>query len=111
MEDKNLGRVSVGRHNAGGPVGIIDLGGVATPASAAPGDVGGGFFVAGTTTRMSAVINPSYGNDRVEGIRYDSPTIHGFVFQAFWGEDDVWTASIRYAGEHHGIQGGCWYRL
>ncbi len=104
IEDKNLGRVSVGRHNAGGPVGVIDLGGVATPASAAPGDVGGGFFLAGTTTRMSAVINPSYGNDRVEGIRYDSPTIHGFVFQAFWGEDDVWAASIRYAGEHHGFK-------
>ena len=104
LEDKTLGRVSVGRHNAGGPVGVIDLGGVATPASAAPGDVGGGFFFAGTTTRMSAVINPSYGNDRMEGIRYDSPTIGGFVFQAFWGEDDIWTASVRYAGEMGGFR-------
>ena len=105
LEDKTLGRVSVGRLNPGGPVGVIDLGGVATPASAAPGDVGGGFIVAGTTpTRLSAVINPSYGNDRLEGIRYDSPTIGGFVFQAFWGEDDIWTASIRYAGEMGGIR-------
>ena len=104
LEDKNLGRVSVGRHNAGGPVGTIDLGGVSTPSSAAPADVGGGFIVAGTTTRMSAVINPSYGNDRVEGIRYDSPTIGGFVVQAFWGEDDIWTASIRYAGEAGGFR-------
>jgi len=53
---------------------------------------------------MSAVINPSYGNDRLEGIRYDSPTIGGFVFQAFWGEDDIWTASVRYAGEMGGIR-------
>jgi len=107
LEDKNLGRVSVGRHNAGGPVGVIDLGGVSTPSSAAPADVGGGFIVAGTAatpTRMSAVMAPSYGNDRVEGIRYDSPTIGGFVFQAFWGEDDVWTASIRYAGEMGGFR-------
>lgn len=103
LEDKNLGRISVGRHNAGGPVAIIDLGGVTTPSSAAPGDVGGGFIVAGTT-RLSAVINPSYGNDRVEGIRYDSPTIAGFVFQAFWGEDDLWTAALRYAGEFGGIR-------
>jgi hypothetical protein len=104
LEDKNLGRVSVGRHNAGGPVAIIDLGGVTTPSSAAPGDVGGGFIVAGTATRLSAVINPSYGNDRVEGIRYDSPTIAGFVFQAFWGEDNLWTAALRYAGEFGGIR-------
>ncbi len=104
LEDKNLGRVSVGRHNAGGPVGTIDLGGVSTPSSAAPADVGGGFIVAGTNTRMSAAINPSYGNDRVEGIRYDSPTIGGFVVQAFWGEDDIWTASIRYAGEAGGFR-------
>ncbi|HET7155650.1 MAG TPA: porin [Hyphomicrobiaceae bacterium] len=104
LEDKNLGRISVGRHNAGGPVGTIDLGGVSTPSSAAPADVGGGFIVAGTNTRMSAAINPSYGNDRVEGIRYDSPTIGGFVVQAFWGEDDIWTASIRYAGEAGGFR-------
>ena len=103
LEDKNLGRVSVGRHNAGGPVGVIDLGGVSVPSSAAPADVGGGFLVAGTT-RLSAVIGPSYGNDRMEGIRYDSPTIGGFVFQAFWGEDDIWTASVRYAGEFGGIR-------
>lgn len=103
LEDKNLGRISVGRHNAGGPVAIIDLGGVTTPSSAAPGDVGGGFLVAGAT-RLSAVIGPSYGNDRVEGIRYDSPTIAGFVFQAFWGEDDLWTAAMRYAGEFGGIR-------
>lgn len=25
------------------------------------------------------------------------------MLQAFWGEDDVWTASIRYAGEMGGI--------
>ena len=60
---------------------------------------------------LSAVINPSYGNDRVEGIRYDSPTIGGFVVQAFWGEDDIWTASIRYAGEARRLPRSCWYRL
>ena len=105
LEDKNLGRISVGRHNAGGPVGTIDLGGVSVVASAAPSDIGGSFFVApGGTTRLSAVMAPSYGNDRVEGIRYDSPTIGGFVVQAFWGEQDVWSASLRYAGEFGGIR-------
>jgi predicted porin len=103
LEDKNLGRISVGRHNAGGPVSIIDLGGIGTVAGHAPADVGGGFLVAGTT-RLSGVVNPSYGSDRLEGIRYDSPTIGGFVLQGFWGEDDIWAVSLRYAGEFGGFR-------
>lgn len=103
IEDKNLGRVSVGRHNAGGPVGIIDLGGISVVAGNGPADLGGGFLVAGTT-RLSGVVGQTYGADRMEGIRYDSPNIGGLTFQAFWGEDDVWAAAIRYAGEFGGVR-------
>ena len=45
LEDKTLGRVTVGRINVGGPVGTIDLGGISTVAHFSPGLVGGGFFV------------------------------------------------------------------
>ena len=31
-------------------------------------------------------------------IRYDSPTIAGFVFSAAWGEDDRWDVALRYNG-------------
>lgn len=103
IEDKDLGRLSVGRHNVGGPVSMIDVGNVTLPFSSTPADVGGGFLVAGTT-RLSAVIGPNFGSDRAEGIRYDSPTIGGFVFQAFWGEDDIWSAALRYAGEFGGFR-------
>ena len=103
LEDKNLGRVTVGRLNIGGPVGTIDLGGISTVAHFAPTLVGGGFFVAGAT-KLSGVIGPVYGGDRIEGIRYDTANLGGFVGQATWGEDDVWTASLRYAGEFGGIR-------
>ena len=50
------------------------------------------------------MIGPTYGGDRIEGIRYDTANIGGFVGQAVWGEDDVWSASMRYAGEFGGIR-------
>ena len=103
LEDKHWGRVTVGRLNVSGPVGTIDLGGISTVAHWSPGLVGGAFRVAGTST-LGAVIGPTYGGDRIEGIRYDTANIGGFVGQAVWGEDDVWSASVRYAGEFGGIR-------
>ena len=32
-------------------------------------------------------------------VRYDTPSLAGFTFSATWGEDDVWDAALRYAGE------------
>ena len=74
LEDKHWGRVTVGRLNVSGPVGTIDLGGISTVAHWSPGLVGGAFCVAGTST-LGAVIGPTYGGDRVEGIRYDTANI------------------------------------
>jgi hypothetical protein len=102
FEDKNLGRLTVGRLDFRGPVATIDLGGINSVAGNSPGLVGGGFFVGGTT--LANLVGPSYGGDRIEGIRWDSPSIGGFVAQATWGEDDVWSASLRYAGEFGGFR-------
>jgi hypothetical protein len=104
LEDKHWGRVTVGRVNNGGPVGTIDLGGISTVAHFSPGLVGGAFFVGDTGLRLGALVGPTYGGDRMEGIRYDSRNLGGFVLQAAWGEDDIWTASVRYAGEHGGFR-------
>jgi hypothetical protein len=45
-------------------------------------------------------------------VRYDTPTWHGFTFGASWGEDDVWDAAVRYAGDWHGfrVAAGAGYR-
>lgn len=32
-------------------------------------------------------------------VRYDSPTLAGFVVTAAWGEDDMWDAALTYKGE------------
>ena len=109
LEDKRLGRVTVGRINVSGPVGTIDLGGISTVAHWSPALTGGAFFVGGNiggngAVRLTNIIGPTYGGDRIEGIRYDTANLGGFVGQAVWGEDDVWSASLRYAGEFGGIR-------
>ncbi len=42
--------------------------------------------------------------DRTDSVRYDSPTIAGFVFSASWGEDDLYDVALRYAGEFGDIK-------
>ena len=50
--------------------------------------------------------------DRTNIVRYVSPTWNGFVYSSSWGEDDMWDAALRYAGEHHGfrVAAGIGYR-
>jgi len=68
--------------------------------------VGGGFYATtgATSTKLGDVIGPTYGADRIEGVRYDTANLGGFVAQAAWGEDDVGSVSLRYAGEFGGIR-------
>ena len=40
----------------------------------------------------------------MEGVRYDTPTFHGFSAAASWGEDDFWEVAGRYAGEFGGFK-------
>jgi hypothetical protein len=106
LEGKATGRLSVGRLNLGGPVATIDLGGISTAANASPGLVGGGFVAYngfGPVT-LAELLGPTYGGDRVEGIRWDSPTIAGFTLQAAYAEDKVMAASIRWAQEVGGFR-------
>ena len=106
LEEKSIGKIAVGRVNVGGPVGTIDLGGISTVAHWSPQLVGAGFYLNGGKGPfvLNSVVGPTYGGDRVEGIRFDSANFGGFVLGAVWGEDDVWSASLRYAGEFGGIR-------
>ena len=111
LEDKVLGRVTVGRVNIQGPASIIDisggdvqLAGWSNPLLQAGGMIlsrsGGGF----ATNTLGQLLPYCYGCSREEGIRYDSASFAGFTFGGFWGEQDVWTAQARYAAEFAGFQ-------
>lgn len=113
LEDKMLGRVTVGRVNLQGPASIIDISGGdlgVGPAGSNPLLQGGGISLSqsGSTrflTNSIGTIAPwCYGCSREEGIRYDSASFGGLTFGFAWGEQDVFTAQARFATEMHGFQ-------
>lgn len=45
-----------------------------------------------------------YDGGRAQALRYDSPTIGGFMASAAWQDTDSWDAALRWAGEFSGVR-------
>jgi hypothetical protein len=94
LEQKTIGRLTVGRITNSGQNGLIDLGGTTAGVGSDPGCDGGGFAfrnkatnALSTTTIGSLVFNCGGPiGIRLEGIKYTSPTVAGFIFDATIGE-------------------------
>jgi hypothetical protein len=112
IEHADLGRMTVGRWEAAGVLGTIDLTGhLFLPASAAFGLLNGGFFIRGPqgqfyATTWANIADPASNNPgRTELVRYDSPSWHGFIYSASVAEaGDYWGTMIRYANEFNGFR-------
>ncbi len=46
----------------------------------------------------------NFEGNRKNVVRYDTPTMAGFIMSAAWGEDDYWDVALRYAGEVGGFK-------
>jgi len=117
IEHKDVGRLSVGRTESAGVVNTIDLGGISVVASSSAILLNAAFFLRGSAGEVFPAIyfnmmDPASSQGRSELIRYDSPTIAGFIASASIGEaGDYWGAMLRYAGEFSGVRvaGGVGY--
>jgi hypothetical protein len=110
IEDSRLGRVTVGRYESAGVVNTIDLGGISAGASSSVVLINGSFLIRGTNGEFfsmpwSRLGDPAASQGRTELVRYDSPTIAGFIFSASIAEaGDYWGTMLRYAGEFSGFR-------
>src|SRR5262245_40293368 len=110
IEDKNLGRLTVGRYESAGAITTIDLAGISAGASASMILVNGSFLIRGSDgsfsgVRWADVGDPAANQGRTELIRYDSPTIGGFVASASIVESgDYVGVMLRYAGKFSGFR-------
>lgn len=84
------------------------------------GDGGGGFFLRGKdgtlfdgtggapTVNFGDLVALGWGgtpdSHRYNLVKYETPTIVGFIGSASWGEDDIWNLALRYAGEFSGFK-------
>ena len=94
LENKTAGRLTVGRITNSGQNGLIDLGGTSAGVGSDPGCDGGGFSLPPTRTRTCCAAGSHHGwsiwscncggpiGIRMEGIKYTSPTVAGFIFDA-----------------------------
>jgi hypothetical protein len=113
IEHKDIGRMTVGRYEGAGAIQTIDLGGVSVAGGPSFGLLGGGTFLRSKNTGQIAnvtvanLVDPAAAQGRTELVRYDSPTIAGFIFSASIGESSknpTWGTMLRYAGEFSGIR-------
>jgi hypothetical protein len=116
LDHKELGRLTVGRINtATAGITTIDLGGAGVIANANIGYtqrsmflVDGDVLLLGTSSTWAAALGGNTVNgsglSRANAISYSTPTFGGFTASAAWGEDDVWDAALRYAGEFSGFR-------
>ncbi len=120
LESNRLGRITLGRLTVSGPQSVIDLGGIGNIASGSLSLLGGAMRFrdsAGTLTTRTISNGTDAAadfNNRVDGIKWDSPTFAGFVFGASVGEatkvdraDDIgtlWAVNLRYANEFNGVR-------
>jgi hypothetical protein len=122
LESSRIGRFTLGRLTLTGAQGTIDLGGIGNVASASYSLLGGrlNFRNAGGTLSAFSIASQSDAladfNARVDGLRWDSPTWHGFVIGASIGEarevdrtggatlGHAYAVNLRYAGEFNGVR-------
>ena len=107
LKSKTLGKISVG-YTSFATDDIMSSIGLGGTASATQGNIdsapGAGLvFGGGSAVRVKDIFDV-YDIDRGNIVRYDSPSIAGFVLSAAWGEDDRWDVALRYAGEFNGIK-------
>jgi len=109
IESENYGRVQMGlTSSATDDITLINLGG--TSSSGQDNDFSQGFLLrpSGYGDAFTSIawgdIAPGRDIGRIDGVRYDSPAIYGFIFSAAWGEDDFWDVALRFSKQWNSIR-------
>jgi predicted porin len=103
LDHKQFGRLSVGRISAAMD-GIQEVDLVGTNLVSLPGiSVGNKITIAGGVGSWDTVMR-GFDGDRVNGVRYDTPTFGGFQLSTSFSENDRTDVTLRYAGEFGGFR-------
>lgn len=120
LKSEQLGRISVGRQSQAADDTWVDVSGAGSVFAANLVTFDGQNFQLvpkGTGTRAKARwgdigncyaigvgIFADCAGDRTNSVRYDTPTIAGFVASTSWGQDDFWDVALRHSGEFAGFK-------
>ncbi len=103
LKSKTLGRISVGRQDtANSSIAEIDLSAAYIADGMSSSQAGEAIIEDMLGVALGTYTNFEF--NRQDVVRYDTPTIAGFIASASWGEDDIWDVALRYAGEFGGFK-------
>jgi len=107
VESDQFGRISLGQGDtATNGIAEINLGGAPVDSSWISG---ASFYIRasdGTFTDVTwgDIYGNLDGNSRNDRVRYDSPTLYGFILSASWGDDDQSDVALRFSKEWNSIR-------
>jgi predicted porin len=103
VESDQLGRFSIGQENQATD-GINEIDVVATYSTVSKTHYAGGFEINGAGALTWGNVLGAIGGGQEDIIRYDTPSIYGFIASATWGDDDVWDVALRFAKEFNSVR-------
>jgi len=102
IESERLGRITLGQQSsaADGAVGVS----LANSIRGGAVDHGTSFLIRGATDGTLDDFAGDLGGGRDDLIRYDSPSIYGFILSASWGDDDYADVALRFKKEFNSVR-------
>lgn len=107
IESEHLGRITIG-HGSTASDGAHGVS-LANTLHGAAADQDGGLFVRNSATALASGVRiKEFASDldgpRDDVIRYDTPSLHGFIVSASWGDDDFADVALRFKKEFNSIR-------
>jgi hypothetical protein len=107
IESERLGRVSIGQENQATD-GINEIDVVTTYSTVSKTHYAGAFRIRGEGGDFSGLrwenVLGAIGGGQEDIVRYDTPSIYGFIASASWGDDDVWDVALRFSKQWNSVK-------
>ena len=103
IEGERLGRFTIGQENQATD-GINEIDVVGTYSSVSKTHYAGGFFITGGDGLRWQDVLGAIGGGQEDIIRYDTPTIAGFVASVSWGDDDIYDVALRFSKQFNSVK-------
>lgn len=107
VESDRLGRLSLGQENQATD-GINEIGVVTTYSTVSKTHYAGNFGVRGTDGALTGVlwqdILGAVGGGQEDIVKYDTPSIYGFILSASWGDNDIYDVGLRFQKEWNSVK-------
>ena len=110
VESERLGRLSLGQENqATDGINEIDVVGTYTSVSksayaAAFKIRAGGGAGLGDSALTWGDVQGAIGGGQEDIVKYDTPSIYGFIASASWGDNDIWDVALRFQKEFNSVK-------